>query len=556
LYARVSTEQQTAADTIASQLAAVRERIEADGFALDCERCFVDDGYSGTTLLRPGLERLRDLAAAGEIDRLYVLAPDRLARRYAYQTLLVEELQRGGVAVEFVNRPLGQTAEDELLLQVQGVMAEYERAKLLERCRRGKRHSARRGSVSAIGKAPYGYRYVPHQVGCPACYEVIADEAQVVRRIFAWVGEERLSLSAVCQRLAEQGVPTRTGRPRWSRYSVYAILKHPAYQGMAQFGKTRLGERRPQLRPGRGRPEYPRQRASVYATPPEERIDIPVPPLVSAELFAAVAEQLRENRQRARQSQSGAQYLLQGLLVCTGCGYAWCGKRHRSRPRAGRPPRQYVYYGCAGTNPAQHEGRRLCRAPLLSAELLDQAVWQDVQALLADPEKIAREYQRRAQEQPTRMTAETAARDRQRRRLERSLARLIDAYTEGLLDKSEFEPRLRRFKERLAQLEAEARAAAAQLAQAEELRLAVGRLQDFARAIQEGLKTVDWNMRREIIRTLVKQIEVGDQEVRVIYRVAPNPFVKGPQGGHLQDCSRCHAMNTPVIHRIQGVRQP
>ena len=125
-----------------------RERIAADGLTLETEMRFLDEGYSGATLIRPALERLRDVAATGAIDCLYVHSPDRLARKYAYQVLLLDELQRCGVEVIFLNHPLGQTPEEDLLLQVQGMVAEYERAKILERSRRGKLHAARQGSVS------------------------------------------------------------------------------------------------------------------------------------------------------------------------------------------------------------------------------------------------------------------------------------------------------------------------------------------------------------------------------------------------------------------------
>src|SRR6266853_3104017 len=160
LYARVSSDQQAEAHTIGSQVAALRARVAEDGLVVPAEREFLDDGFSGATLVRPGLERLRDLAAEGVIDRVYVHSPDRLARKYAYQALLLDEFQAAGVQVVFLNRALGQSPEDELLLQVQGVLAEYERAKILERCRRGRRFSARCGQISAISHAPYGYRYV------------------------------------------------------------------------------------------------------------------------------------------------------------------------------------------------------------------------------------------------------------------------------------------------------------------------------------------------------------------------------------------------------------
>jgi site-specific DNA recombinase len=165
LYARVSSQQQVEANTIASQVEALRARIQADGLRVEAEACFLDEGYSGGTLLRPALERLRDQAAAGALDRLYVHSPDRLARNYALQVLLLDEWHRAGVEVFFLNRPIGKSPEEDLLLQVQGMMAEYERAKILERSRRGKRHAARAGSVNVLCGAPYGYRYVGKHEG-------------------------------------------------------------------------------------------------------------------------------------------------------------------------------------------------------------------------------------------------------------------------------------------------------------------------------------------------------------------------------------------------------
>jgi site-specific DNA recombinase len=155
IYARVSSEQQAEAQTIASQVAALRARVAADACVLLPECEFIDEGYSGATLVRPGLEGLRDLSASGGVERLYLHSPDRLARKYAYQVLLIAEFQRMGIEVVFLNRELSRTSpEDELLLQVQGMVAEYERAKILERSRRGKRHAAQVGSVNVLGGAP------------------------------------------------------------------------------------------------------------------------------------------------------------------------------------------------------------------------------------------------------------------------------------------------------------------------------------------------------------------------------------------------------------------
>src|SRR3954447_4319635 len=243
IYARVSGEQQAKEDTIASQLEKVTQRVASDGLECDPELCFVDDGYSGDLLLRPGLERLRDQTAAGAVDRLYVLDPDRFSRKYAYQVLIFEELTRCGVEVVFLCNPLGRGPEENLLLQVQGMIAEYERARILERCRRGKQYAARHGSVNVLSGAPYGYRYISkHEGGGQARYQVLAEEARVVRKIFEWFAQERCSIGEVCRRLKGEGVPTRTGKSAWDRSVVWAVLKNPAYKGTAAFGKTRSGE--------------------------------------------------------------------------------------------------------------------------------------------------------------------------------------------------------------------------------------------------------------------------------------------------------------------------
>src|SRR5215471_13420826 len=195
MYARVSSEQQAQQQTIASQVEALRQRVQQDGWTLPDELCFLDEGASGSTLLRPALERLRDQAAAGAIDRLYVHSPDRLARKYAYQVLLLDEFKRQGVEVIFLNRHIGHSPEEDLLLQVQGMVAEYERAKILERSRRGKLHAARRGSANVLAGAPYGYRYVSRrESGGEASYQVVEDEAAVIRQVFRWVGQERCSI--------------------------------------------------------------------------------------------------------------------------------------------------------------------------------------------------------------------------------------------------------------------------------------------------------------------------------------------------------------------------
>ncbi len=239
IYARVSSEQQAEAGTINSQIEALKQRVAEDGLILEPGFCFMDDGYSGATLIRPALERLRDTMASGAIDRLYVHSPDRLARKYAYQVLLVDEFYRSGMELTFLNHELGRSPEGDLLLQVQGMISEYERAKILERSRRGKRHAAHQGSVSVLCGAPYGYRYITkNEGGGQAAYEIIPEQARVVRQVFEWVGKDRIPISEACRRLKQQGALTRTGKSWWDRTTVWGMLKNPAYKGTAAFGKT------------------------------------------------------------------------------------------------------------------------------------------------------------------------------------------------------------------------------------------------------------------------------------------------------------------------------
>jgi site-specific DNA recombinase len=538
IYARVSGEQQAKEDTIASQLEAVSQRIVSDALKCDPEPRFVDDGYSGSILARPGLERLRDQAAAGAIDRLYMLDPDRLSRKYAYHVLILEELTRCGVEVVFLRNPVGRSPEADLLLQVQGMIAEYERAKIMERCRRGKQHAARRGSVNVLSGAPYGYRYVgKHEGEGEARYQVVAEEARVVRKIFEWVGQERCSIGEVCRRLRREGIASRTGKPAWDRSVVWATLKNPAYRGTAAFGKTRAGEFKPQrLRPQRGRPEQPRRPVSRVDTASDDQIFIDVPGLVSEELFGAVQAQLEENRQRRRDRPGRGSYLLQGLVVCKRCGYGCYGKPTSRAASKGKARVPYAYYRCTGSDAYRFGGQRLCWNKQIRTDMLDAAVWDDVRRLLSEPERVRREYERRLEGKEEGPSQEVEHLSKLVSNVKKMISRLIDAYGEGLLDKSEFEPRISAARARLAKLEDEHRQRIGEAAQEAELRLVIGQLEEFARRVSQELQEPDWNSRREIVRALVKKVEVDEQEVRIVYRVSPSPFEGAPQHGRSQHC--------------------
>jgi len=511
---------------------------------------FLDEGSSGATLVRPALERLRDVIAAGAIDRLYVHSPDRLARKYAYQVLLVEEFRRAGVEVMFLNRALGQSPEDDLLLQVQGMIAEYERAKIIERHRRGKRHAARSGVVNVLSGAPYGYHYVSKYAGGgQARYELVPDEARLVRQVFDWVGRDRLTIGEVCRRLTRAGEVTRTGKTVWDRSAVWGMLKNPAYRGAAAFGKTRQEPLQPRLRAQRGRPPHPRRAVSTVDVPPEDWFPLPVPAIVEPEVFAAVQEQLQENRRHARQSQRGARYLLQGVVQCQQCGYAYYGKRLSPSARKGQP-RAYAYYRCLGTDAYRFGGERVCQNTQVRTDRLDLAVWQEVCTLLAHPERLAEEYRRRLQPETGTKRPPLATVEEQIAKLRQGVARLIDSYADGLIDKHEFEPRITRARQRIARLEEQRQQLADEATMHAELRLIIGRLEDFAAKVHNGLAEADWTSKRDLIRALVKRVEVAQNEVNIVFRVDPYAGDADPEKKSLQLCRRSD--NSPLWCSSKG----
>ena len=240
---------------------------QTHGYTVPPEWVFQDEGYSGAVLVRPGLEALRDLAAAGQIHAALVYAPDRLSRKYAYQVLLAEELQRCGVALVFLQAPAGVTPEDQLLVQFQGMIAEYERAQIAERCRRGKRHRAHQGAVNVLSGAPYGYRYVRKTDTSAAAYAVLDAEAAVVRQIFARYTEQGWSINAIARWLDATQIPTRSGTARWERSTVWGLLRNPAYAGHACYGKTTPHPRQRLTRPLRQRTLWPSRNSANRERP-------------------------------------------------------------------------------------------------------------------------------------------------------------------------------------------------------------------------------------------------------------------------------------------------
>ena len=394
LYARVSSDRQAQENTIASQIDALKNRISADGCSVLDDYQFIDNGYTGSNLVRPGLEKLRDNIAAGAIDKVYIHSPDRLSRKYAYQMILVEEFEKSGVDIVFLNHQNDNAnPESNLLLQMQGMISEYERSKIMERHRRGRIYAAKRGSVNVFSGAPYGYRYIDKHAGQgEASYEIIEEEAQVVRQIFYWVGRERMTMGQVVKLLKKNKILTKKGKSCWDRGTLWYMLKNTTYKGEAAFGKRKIGPRIGCVRPRKDSSEQPKNNSSCYCVEQENWIIISVPPLIDKELFEAVQEQLLENKARARGYNKGSIYLLQGLVMCMRCSRAYCGNKKTTKARNGI--RIYTCYRCTGSFKARDLGER-CQGKAINAAAIEPIVWHEVKNLLKNPQRLYDEYQRR-----------------------------------------------------------------------------------------------------------------------------------------------------------------
>ena len=437
LYARVSTALQEKEQTIDSQLAAITRYADEHGLRHSPALTYTDEGYSGTWLDRPALDELRDHVREGRFDVVVVLCPDRLARRYAYQVLLLEELKRAGIEVHFCERPINDSPDDQLLLQVQGAIAEYERAKMLDRCRRGRLHRARRGELSPP-RTPYGYTYAARKYGGDGKIRVDDDEAAMVRQLFAWYATEGATLVGTLRKMNASPWKTRRGKSLWNAGTVLGMLRNEWYIGKAYYNRRSNG-----MRPGAGvvRQERPRS----------EWIVVPVPCIIDEKLFARVQERMQENRRFAKRrlKREGA-YLLRGLLKCGVCGYAYLGSTQISRSKyEGRV--EYPLYTCSMSAPIRSGRVERCTNGQLMGTGADEVVWTTVRDLLLDDDALTN----RLQSWLVRQTEDPADDERMRvtskrlAELRRQRERLIDAYQAGALDLEDFTKRKTSIEEHL-----------------------------------------------------------------------------------------------------------
>jgi len=497
LYARVSTRRQEQEATIESQVAQLVAYAEQQGYDLPAAHQFIDQAISGQQLARPGLDRLRDAAAVRAFEVLLCLSPDRLARSLGAQQVVLDELRRAGVEVVFLSQPtLGNDPQAQLLLNIQGAFAEYERVLISERLRRGRLYRLRQGQ-SVPPQVPYGYRYQPATTAGPGTWVVVPAEAAVVERVFLWYTQEHLSLGALAQRLNQQAIPSPEGH-QWRASTLGRLLRQPAYTGTAYYNRRQAdysGVGQPR-RQGRGILRFPR-----YALrPATEWIAVSVPPLVDEATWQAAQERLAMNA-RFAQRNSRRTYLLRGLLVCGICGHTLQGRTQNG----------IVYYTCThgGIHCPPGLPPHTCT---VRGDVVEPLLWQTLAELLRDPQRLQVAWEALQAEQAATPSVVQGWQQRQTI-LRKQRQRLVDAYQAEVISLAELTERQNPLVAELQELER--RLAAAPLATAHQISLAT-----FTQRIEQALTAADVETQQEVLRLLIERIVVTD-EALIVEHIIP-----------------------------------
>jgi site-specific DNA recombinase len=516
LYVRVSTTRQHQAQTIEQQLDRLQAHVaHHPDWHLADEHIYRDDGYSGAKLNRPGLDRLRDRAAFAAFELVLVTAPDRLARNYVHQMLLIDELAQRGCQVVFVDRPMSDDPHDQLLLQIRGAVAEYERTLIADRMRRGRQAKLHTGQLLPWTRAPYGYILDPERPRDPSRVRLDPVKAVIVQQIFAWYTDPQTaaSLYMVAKRLSDEHIPTPTGSPRWNVASIRGILRSPTYIGLAYSGRTRpvVARRRKSALQKVG-PGHSQRKA-----PTEEWVAIPVPAIISQESFDLAQARLDQNKQMARRNNTAHEYLLRGLVSCGACKLACRGRCLHSG---------YDYYVCRGRTEALRaaKGER-CIARYIPASALDDVVWQDLCQVLAEPSLITHELERAQMGEwlPQALQARRKTLQDALTQLERQQTRLLDAYLAEIIGRDEFERKREQVQQTHNGLSQQLRQVDAQAQRQLDVAKVAEGITNFCQRIRPTLKRLDFAQRRQLVELLIDCVIVTDGQVEIRYVVPTGP---------------------------------
>ena len=441
-YSRVSTSTQEEQQTIKTQTATLKEYADKNGYTIVQE--YIDDGWSGDMLARPALDRLRQDVKEKNFEAVLIYDPDRLARRYSYQELLMDEFEEAGIEVMFVTISAPKNSEDKILHGVRGLFAEYERAKIAERFRLGKLRKVREGHI-LVSEALYGYSYIPKKDNEHGYYQINENEARIVRMIFKWVADESLTIRKVVMRLHELGIkPRKSKRGVWNTSTLSTMLAHKAYIGEAHWGSSyAVVPERPQKIE-----KYKKMKKTSRKIKPEtEWITIPVPAIIDRDLFTRARKRLEDNFALCQRNTKN-HYLLSGKIYCT------CGKR---RAGEGALHGKHLYYRCfdrVSSFPLPH----ICKEAGINARITDELVWNKLAGLMSSPELLKSQAERwfKNKEVSKRSAVEdTAFLEKEATKLKGQEDRYAKAYGAGLFDVEKLKEYTLPIREKIATLESQ-----------------------------------------------------------------------------------------------------
>lgn len=531
-YVRVSTSRQVKLETIEQQLEMVSRYAREKGWELAEEDVFRDDGYSGTTLKRPALDALRDKARMRELEVVVVPSPDRLARNYVHQMVLIEELEKAGCKVEFVERPMSSEPNDQLLLQIRGAVAEYERTLLSERMRRGRLAKYKAGLLLPWTHTPYGLQVDPDRPRDPAGVSLDEAKTAVVAEIFASYLQPGATLFGVCRHLREMGVPAPRGGKGWSTATLRGILTNPVYAGKVYAGRVRY--RPPKIRRSATHPiGHPHD--SAVPLPEEEWVFVAqVPAVVSQRQFDLAREKLSKNRSFARRNNKTNEHLLRALVSCGECMQASIAVAKTFGKNNDRKQRYYV---CSGKfNKAHTIPEEKCPSRYAPAEQLDEIVWKDLCEVLTHPESIT-DALRRAHGGgwlPQELKARQENLHQGRSALARQLERLTEAYLGEVIPLAEYQRRREDLEQRDEALASQEKQLQAQSHQRMELAGVAGSIEDFCERVRGGLAEATFEQRRKLVELLIDRVIVRGEEVQIRYVIPTDPSSEQVRFCHLR----------------------
>jgi site-specific DNA recombinase len=555
LYARVSTSQQQHEGTIESQRRSLKHHIQHHGWSLLPEHEYIDDGISGARLDRPALDRLRDAARCGEFEAVVILSPDRLARNYAHQWLLIEEFEKMHTPLIFLQNPFGDSPQGKLLTQMQGMIAEYERAQIAERTRRGRLEKARHGEFMPWAYTCYGYRYLPKRYGCAPQVMIDPVEAAIVRDIYRALVEEQLSCRQITKRLNAAKTPTPPGKNVvWQPATVRNILTNRVYSGQARYNY-----RQPVLpqsrKKGKHRLQYLKTGRSYRAE--SEWVWSDAPAISSVELFDKAQLQLQRNAASARKmyQPTSRRYVLRTLVKCGECGLGMVCIRQRS----GRKTYEYLYYACKGHSPLSVGWTTKCHAKLVRADRLDTLVWHALEQLLHQLSVIPQLHQTWAEAKQHNLSgleAQQAQLLQRRQRLERQDQRLLDAYQAEIINLHELQTRRQKLAAELHQIAQESRQLAHTRQQSIHWQQVMDNTKTFRQLLGENFAQLSFEERQAIAQCLISKVIVTGAAVDIHFVLpfasspqAARPLPKAPEGtpGHFYRLRLAHLDRIKVM---------